>query len=64
MTQINHWMVAYCWKDGIKLPLKKYMLYGPDPKMVSIDDGKTFSMLKNDYKSRIIKQYFGIGVEE
>jgi hypothetical protein len=57
-------MVAYCWKDGIKLPLKKYMLYGPDPKMVSIDDGKTFSMLKNDYKSRIIKQYFGIGVEE
>jgi phage anti-repressor protein len=57
-------MVAYCYRDGIKLPLKKYMLYGTDPIMVSIDDGKTFGMLKNDYKSRNIKQYFGIGVEE
>ena len=64
MTQINHWMVTYCYKNGIKLPLKKYMIYGTDPVMVSIDDGKTFSMLKNDYKSRNIKQYFGIGVEE
>lgn len=63
MTQINHWMVAYCYKDGIKLPLKKYMLCGTDPVMISID-GKTFGMLKNDYKSRYVKQYFGIGVEE
>ena len=64
MTQINHWMVAYCYRDEIKLPLKKYMLYGTDPVMVSTDNGETFSMLKNDYKSRNIKQYFGIGVEE
>jgi hypothetical protein len=56
--------VAYCYKDGIKLPLKKYMLYGTDAVMVSTDNGKTFSMLKNDYKSRIIKKYFGVGVEE
>jgi hypothetical protein len=57
-------MVAYCYRDEIKLPLKKYMLYGTDPVMVSTDNGETFSMLKNDYKSRNIKQYFGIGVEE
>ena len=60
MTQINHWMVAYCYQDGIKFPLKKYMLYGIDPVMISIDDGKTFSMLKNDYKSRYVKQHFGV----
>lgn len=64
MTQINHWMVAYCYQNEIKFPLKKYMIYGIDSIMVSIDYGKTFSMLKNDYKSRNIKQYFGIGVEE
>ena len=56
-------MVAYCYKDGIKFPLKKYMLYGTDPIMVSINDGKTFGMLKNDYKARHIKQYFGIGID-
>jgi hypothetical protein len=60
MTQINHWMVAYCYKNGIKLPLKKYMLYGIDPIMVSTDNGKTFGMLKNDYKARYIKQHFGV----
>jgi len=63
MTQINHWMVAYCCRDGNKIPLKKHMLYGTHPIMVSTDNGKTFSMLKNDYKSRNIKQYFGMGVE-
>jgi hypothetical protein len=48
--RINQYMVAYRWDGKQKLPLKLHHLDSIDTIMVSIDDGKSFGMIHNDYK--------------